>query len=292
MQFIQNNKWLYAVLFGALTLLIIYLYTFFNRKVEQKPDFPSDHEFILKDLKYGRDTLNYLDLYLPKNRNSKTPVLIIIHGGAWVGGDKNMFWTDMALDFFKKKVCVVNMNYRLVPKAKLYVMLSDIKNVCSYLNRNNKKYTLGNNYHLLGTSAGGHLALLYAYTIGEKDIASIISFAGPVNFNDPAFYAQTSAWGMPTLYKDLLGKDFVKDAPEMINASPIHKIKNKPVLLVHASNDDVVPFSHSKQLADSLQIKKIKHMLFTLPNGKHAPYGLNNSFKDAVNEAVIKWIKE
>jgi len=294
MQFINNIKGLYLVAALALAIIGVYLYTFFNRTKPPevfKPKYPADEAFVLKDLKYGKDTLNYLDLYLPKNRNAQTPLLIIIHGGAWVQGDKGMFWTDMATDFYDEKICVANINYRLAPKAKLNDMLADIRGVLLFLKNNASNFSLDvTKVHLLGTSAGGHLALLYAYTLGEKDIKSVTSFAGPTNFNDDNFYLLTQQWGLPNLYKDVLGRDYIKNESEVIKASPIHNIKNIPVLLIHALDDDVVPFSQSKVLADSLQFKKIKNQLFTLPNGKHSPYGLNNSFKGVVNETVLKFI--
>lgn len=295
MQFINTIKGLYFVAALALAIVGIYLYTFFNRVKPPeiiKPKYPSDEAFVLKDLKYGKDTLNYLDLYLPKNRNAQTPLLIIIHGGAWVQGDKNMFWSEMANDFFNENICVANINYRLAPKVKLNDMLYDIKSALNYLKINASMFSLHlTKTHLLGTSAGGHLSLLYAYTLGEKEIKSVISFAGPVNFNDDNFYQLTQAWGLPNLYKDLVGKDYHENDLELIKASPIYNIKNTPVLLIHALDDDVVPFSQSKQLADSLQRKKIKHQLFTLPNGKHSPYGLNNSFKGVINETVLKLVR-
>lgn len=295
MQFINNIKGLYLVAALALAIIGIYLYTFFNRVKPPeiiKPKYPAEEAFVLKDLKYGKDTLNYLDLYLPKNRNAQTPLLIIIHGGAWVQGDKNMFWSEMANDFYNEDICVANINYRLAPKVKLNDMLFDIKSAMNYLKSNSAMFSLQvSKTHLLGTSAGGHLALLYAYTLGENEIKSVTSFAGPVNFNDENFYQLTQAWGLPNLYKDLLGKDYHKDNPELIKASPIHNIKNIPVLLIHALDDDIVPFTQSKQLVDSLQRKKIKHQLFTLPNGKHSPYGLHNSFKGVVNENVINWLR-
>lgn len=295
MQFINNIKGLYLVAALAVVIICIYLYTFFNRvkpPEEIKSKYPGEEAFVLKDLKYSKDTLNYLDLYLTKNRDTETPLLIIIHGGAWVQGDKKMFWTDMANDFYNENICVANINYRLAPKAKLNDMLKDIQNALWFLKGNSKTFSLHTTQiHLLGTSAGGHLALLYAYTLGEKEIKTVTSFAGPVNFNDDVFYRLTQDWGLPNLYKDLLGSDYKNNDSVVIKASPIHNIKNIPLLLIHALDDDVVPFAQSKQLADSLQRKKIKHQLFTLPNGKHSPYGLNNSFKGVVNQMIIQQVK-
>ena len=131
MQFINNIKGLYLVAALAVVIICIYLYTFLNRvkpPEEIKPKYPAEEAFVLKDLKYSKDTLNYLDLYLTKNRDAETPFLIIIHGGAWVQGDKKMFWTDMANDFYNENICVANINYRLAPKVKLNEMLKDIQN--------------------------------------------------------------------------------------------------------------------------------------------------------------------
>ncbi len=49
-------------------------------------------ELAMKDVSYGHDTAQRLDIYLPENRNNDdTKVILFIHGGGWAGGDKTEF---------------------------------------------------------------------------------------------------------------------------------------------------------------------------------------------------------
>lgn len=296
MQFIRNTKFLYIVLALALALCGFYLYAFFNRTVITETQFPSAKSFILKDLKYGRDTLNHLDLYLPAGRTSKTPVLIVIHGGAWVVGDKSGFWSEMAQEYFDDKLIVANINYRFVNSTTHYThILEDVKHVIDFLKTNARLYEIPiNKYNLLGTSAGGHIALLYAYTADSTHVInSVVSFAGPTNVNDVAVKKiMDESWGIPNLHSNLLGEEFTPNSKAALNCSPLFNIKPVPTFLIHALDDDVVPYAQSKQLDDSLQLKNIKHTLFTIPNGKHSPFGANNAFKGIIQESVVKWVKQ
>lgn len=296
MQFIKNTKPLLLVMALAIGIFGFYLYRFFTR-VKPLPDaYPASEEFILKDIKYGPDTMNYLDLYLPSGRTSKTPVIIVIHGGAWVMGDKSDFWSDMSLEYFNEKIIVANINYRFVNTSMHYLhILQDVKHVIDFLKLHSPHYKIPlNKYNLVGTSAGGHIALLYAYIADTaRVISSVVSFAGLTNVNDVAVKnIMEKNWGLANLHSNLLGEEFVPDSKTARNCSPLYNIKPVPTLLIHAPDDDVVPYEQSQQLNDSLQLKKIKHILFTLPNGKHSPFGTNNAFKGVIQEMVVKWVRD
>lgn len=295
----KNTSALYIVGIAAVAIVGFYLYGLFTRLkpiVPVKQQYPLGERFVLKNLKYGKDSLSNYDLYLPAGRTPTTPILVLIHGGAWVMGDKSDFMDDWAEEFCDDKIIVANMNYRLLGSGITCLgMMQDIHTLLFNLKQNAATYGIPNeNYNLLGSSAGGHLALLYAYSVKNAySIRSVISLAGPTNLNDEKFKTLTEdGWGMQGLYKKLLGEEFVKDSKAVISVSPIYHIKNIPTLMIHATDDDVVPFSQSKQLDDSLQYKKIKHRLFNLPNGKHSPFGLHNSFQGIVHQQIVKWVKE
>src|SRR6218665_1017571 len=64
---------------------------------------------------YGSDAAQKADIYLPANRSiTSTKVMIMIHGGAWSGGDKTDF--SQFVDTLKHRLpdyAIVNINYRL-----------------------------------------------------------------------------------------------------------------------------------------------------------------------------------
>src|SRR5688572_33493910 len=74
---------------------------------------------ILYDQAYGDDRWQKMDIYLPASRNDSTVVMIIVHGGAWVRGDKSEFNPYVAaLQRLLPNYAFVNINYRLFRNGK------------------------------------------------------------------------------------------------------------------------------------------------------------------------------
>src|SRR6476620_4903920 len=100
----QLNMWI-ATMMIAMTLGC-------NKPTEQKSVLAQQQE---TNVFYGKHAQQELDYYLPVNRNSSdTKVLILIHGGGWVGGDKRDFNTTV--DSLKNELndfASFNINYRL-----------------------------------------------------------------------------------------------------------------------------------------------------------------------------------
>jgi acetyl esterase/lipase len=67
----------------------------------------------LLDVSYGSDPMQKMDVYLPINRTSNTNVIIFIHGGSFIGGDKSEF-NSQAKYLAARGYAVLNVNYRLV----------------------------------------------------------------------------------------------------------------------------------------------------------------------------------
>ncbi len=104
--------------------------------------------------------LHQLNIYIPKTISKKLPLLIDIHGGAWIYGDKDTNGL-LCMDFAKRGFITVSMSYRLLPENKLIDMIQDIFNSLHYLySLKNQHFIDFNNVAIMGDSAGGHLNLL------------------------------------------------------------------------------------------------------------------------------------
>lgn len=82
--------------------------------------YPTNEDVVLENQSYGSHERNKIDVYLPAGRNtSKTKILVLIHGGGWIGGDKSDFseiQNKDNLEVLKKEfpnVAVFSFNYRL-----------------------------------------------------------------------------------------------------------------------------------------------------------------------------------
>lgn len=122
------------------------------------------------DIRYGEDDkYNLLDVYRPKaygdigeGAAKELPVIAIVHGGAWVYGDKEVY-QYYAMSLAQRGFAVVNFSYRLAPENKFPAQLEDICAVFRWMDENRDKYGLDtDNVFAVGDSAGGHLLGLFA----------------------------------------------------------------------------------------------------------------------------------
>ncbi|MCL2630896.1 MAG: alpha/beta hydrolase [Firmicutes bacterium] len=107
---------------------------------------------------YGNDTA--LDIYYPKDYEGKLPVLVNVHGGGYVRGDKR-FRSGIANFFASHGWFVVNTNYRLAPKATFPAATEDTLNALNYINNEDfvNKYPIDlSRLVVSGDSAGGYYA--------------------------------------------------------------------------------------------------------------------------------------
>lgn len=123
------------------------------------------------DIPYVSDGHKYhlLDIYKPKDAAGKLPVIIDIHGGGWVYGDKELnkyYCLHLAAAGF----AVVNVSYRLCPEVKCADSLKDVNLALDWVADNGESYGLDtDNAFLTGDSAGGHYcALVLAAKENEK----------------------------------------------------------------------------------------------------------------------------
>jgi acetyl esterase/lipase len=112
-----------------------------------------------------------LDIYLPDKGDGPFPVIVSIHGGAWMFGDKG---DSFNLPFLKGRgrgYAVVCANYRLSSEALFPAQIYDCKAAIRFLKANASKYLLDSRHIAAwGASAGGHLVALLGTSAGVKEL--------------------------------------------------------------------------------------------------------------------------
>ena len=123
------------------------------------------------DVSYGTDPAQRFDVYVPKNADTLLPLIIFVHGGAWIAGDKSNV-SAIAIFLAQQGFVVINMNYRLLPNFSYPAPMEDIQMVLQWVNRNSEQYSIDiTRIGMSGHSAGGHLIALYALTQDKDYIA-------------------------------------------------------------------------------------------------------------------------
>lgn len=130
------------------------------------------------DQTYGKDVLQNMDIFPSSKTDS--PVLMFIHGGYWKALDKKSY-SYIAEPFVKNGFTVCLINYRLLPKVDMTVLIHDIAEATEWIKDEIFRFNGNpNNISMSGHSAGGHLALI-TYLMNENlrvSIKAICSLSG------------------------------------------------------------------------------------------------------------------
>lgn len=208
---------------------------------------------------YGANSRQIFDLYLPAKRDSSTPVILMIHGGAWKAGQKEDFNFYQSLIKSKwKNVAIANMNYRLASNAaKIHhnEIMDDINSVVNQIITNKHTYHISNKIGVLGASAGGQLAMIYAYKYNSS-IKCVGNIFGPSIINDWSWYNSNNIWlGGYTgdILSEYIGQKW--DTTAYKSVSPYWNISksSQPTIIFHGNLDPIVPVYQSQWMHNKLK---------------------------------------
>jgi acetyl esterase/lipase len=237
-----------------------------------------------RDLKYGRDVMQSLDLYVPANARGCLPVVVFIHGGGWVAGDKSM---ATFFELSKKGYALASINYRLIWEAAFPAQIQDCKGAIAFLRSNAGKYKLDPDHIAVwGCSSGGQLAMLLA-TTGNGEVPewesecrgvptrveAVCDWAGP---SDLVSLIRTRPLDkyIRSYTKNLVGPPGTGREAKWVLASPVRYVKrgDPPVLIMHAKGDETIPISQSEELFECLKSKGVESQLIAVDAPQHSFY--------------------
>lgn len=256
-----------------LILLIFSMDLISSCKRAAPADNPALPAQTLRNIPYGSDSLQNMDVFLPANRSpATTRSFILIHGGGWTQGSKADF--SIYLDSFRTRFpedALFILNYRLVGNPLFFpVPENDIKAAVDFIAAKAEGYQVNPEaFTLLGFSAGAHLALLQAYKNPAPRIRAVVDFFGPSDL--VTMYQKPWHALVPLALKMVTGTTPDANLPLYQQSSPITyvSLKSPPTLIFHGSNDAVVHVSQSKLLAQKLNDSGVRHALYVIPGEGH-----------------------
>ena len=136
------------------------------------------------DICYGSDAQwQVLDVYRPvQAQGEKLPVLISVHGGGWVYGDKDRY-QFYCMNLAQHGFAVVNFTYRLAPEFRFPSSAEDTNLVAGWVMDHASEYGFDTDHiFAVGDSAGGHLLSIYAAICTNPNYAQKFPFRVPEGF--------------------------------------------------------------------------------------------------------------
>ncbi len=221
----------------------------------------------------GERTLS-LDLYAPGRSPDAPPVpiIVMVHGGGWTSGQPGD-QPDLARYLAGHGFVVAAPEYRLAPEHRFPAAVDDLRAAIEFLRGRARTWGADvDGVVLIGRSAGGHLALLTAYTAPVNAVRGVVSLYGPADLRfgwehrgNPRVYDGSAAieaflGGPPDAVP---GAYVASSAYERVSAS------TPPTLLVHGRKDEVVWVEQSRRLAARLAEQRRPHLLVELPWATH-----------------------
>ena len=156
------------------------------------------------DLRYGKNERHLLDVYCPKNRTERLPVIVSIHGGGWVYGNKEIM-QFYCMSLAEKGFAVVNYSYRLAPKYKHPVPLEDANTIFHWVIENADDYGFDTDHiFALGDSCGANTLGLYCCLCTDPDYAKELGVTPPKGFLPKAVALNSGLYRLVRGEEDLL----------------------------------------------------------------------------------------
>lgn len=241
------------------------------------------------DIAYGNESkAQALDIYLPDEGDGPFPVLIHIHGGGFMFGDKRDDHMNAYLKALHRGMAAVSIEYRLSKEAIFPAAVLDVRAAIRFLREHAKEYKLdANKFVAIGGSAGGNLAAMLGMNIengsfpGEEEqsfdtnpyVALAIDQFGPMNFATMDEQARQNGISHVD-HDDVKSPESsyiggaIQDNLEIAKmANPATYISDRMVkfLVQHGNKDVLVPYEQSIEFVEAIKAKQGEEKVRFIP---------------------------
>lgn len=266
---------------------------------------------VLRGVPYGPGGIRQqLDIYRPRSIPSGgCPVLLQIHGGAWIIGDKAQQAVPLMHHLASRGWICVAANYRLSPSVGFPVHLEDCKRALCWIRTKGGEYGMDTRFvAVTGGSAGGHLAALMGLTENRPElqpdhpgvdtsVQACVPFYGVYDFL--ARYQQhPNADLVIRFLKDRVMHESPEQNPALWDlASPVAQIHENapPFMLIHGQQDSLAAISDGRTFAQRLRRTSRKPVVFVeLPGAEHGFDFMHSPRTEFVIDGVhrfLDWVR-
>jgi len=240
----------------------------------------------LRDIRYGDEhERQRLDVYRPAGGVQGAPVLLQIHGGGWVVGDKREQALPLIYFLVARGWVVVACNYGLSPKARFPDHLVDCKRALAWTRSSIAGYGGDPSFiAVTGGSAGGHLTALMGLTANDSRLqpgfesvdttaAACVPFYGVYDFTDRHGLKGSGDEMVQWLEKTVMPCSPEQDPALWDFASPIAQVRADapPFFALHGTHDSLASVDEARLFIERLRAVSKQPVVYAeLPGAQHA----------------------
>ncbi|MDZ4828386.1 MAG: alpha/beta hydrolase [Actinomycetota bacterium] len=257
----------------------------------------------IKNLQYVDDgkRRHRLDVYRRTDARPAAPVLLQIHGGAWMIGNKDQQGMPLMYHLAARGWVCVAINYRLSPRGTWPDHLVDCKQALAWVRENIAQYGGDPDYVVVtGGSAGGHLTAMMGLTANDPQwqpgfehvdttVRAIVPFYGVYDWTNRFGY-RTRSSDLGVILERYVVKQRLEDARAVYEAaSPMNRIRPDapPALVVHGTLDRLAPVEEAREFVRALRAVSTSRVAYVELPGTHHAFDVFQSIRTMHTVAAV-----
>lgn len=245
-----------------------------------------------------------LDVYEPPAGHGARPLLLVVHGGAWVSGSasldrQSLFTQAVVAEVLSRGFVVASINYRLAPRSRWPAQVVDVRCAVRYLRATAARWNVDpRRIAALGDSAGGQLVSLEALSAGRDPqwntgehsaepagLDAVVDCWGLTDLTAPGWSRLAGGMGLP-----VFGVRLGTSSAVLRDASPVAHVRRgaPPFLVIHGLDDVLVPPSQSAALVAALRHAGDRATLIDVAGAGHGLYPVRNAVMAPTFASVVQ----
>lgn len=239
----------------------------------------------IRDLDYAGDghPRHRMDLFRPRDLPCGAPVLLQIHGGGWIVGNKDQQGLPLVHHMAARGWLCVSINYRLSPKATWPDHLVDCKRALAWIHEHIVDYGGDPDRVIVtGGSAGGHLTAMLALTAneprfqpgfedGDTTVAGFVPFYGVFDWTDRFGFRGSRDLLRGQLERNIVKLSLAEHGEVYRDASPMSHVGGDipPAMVLHGTNDTLAPVTEARAFVELLRARSESEVVYVELRGAH-----------------------
>ena len=253
---------------------------------------------MLRDVEYaqaGGISLQ-LDASLPAEGDEPVPAVIVVHGGAWVAGDRRRTAAPLLQPLADAGFAWFSISYRLAKGPLDFgAAVGDVEAAIRFVRGHAEEYRIDpERIYLVGESAGGHLAAMAALGGAEGTaVRGVVALYAPT---DLVALATTSTMIPEGIRRQLHGTPFARlILARLEQLSPIGLVKAEmpPFFLIHGDEDKLVPIAQSTEMCKRITAAGGACTMSTIPGVGHSVrfWEVNAAVAARYKREMVEWLQ-